>query len=338
MSFMCTQIAGLLGSGLQITDCVGMIQRETSDRKLSPLLESVYRDLRSGSTVASAFANNGEGLFKPFFIETVRAGESSGELKRAFDSLAEYYRKRSGMKRQIRNALIYPSFVILIAIAVLLVVMLYVMPKLTAIFDGMGSELPGITKAIVAVSGFFGRNALLIAGAAALVIVVRIAMGRKIQWRRKIDKARLSLPMLGGLLRNRYSSMYASTLSMLLSSGTVITRALEITSSVITNTSFSEAVSRSCRGVLTGRGLGVSMRGEEVFPDILTEMIIIGEETGDLTNMLDMCARHFSDEADSQVKKLLSLMEPALLIAVAIIAGFIVFAIYIPLFQMYELF
>ena len=338
MSFLCTQYSALLNAGLQVTQCTRIISKECADEGMRELMEKVAAGLQSGSSLSEAFRDCAGTRIRPFFYETVRAGENAGDLKESFSALRKYYAKRLKLFSQIRNALIYPAFVVVIAVVVLMVVMLYVMPRLTAVFEGMGGELPFITRLMISISEFVSGHAVLMILIAAAAAAAAMFSRRSEAVRLKRDRRKLKMPFIGRIRTNSLCALFSSTSAMLLESGTVLSKALEITASVMDNTAASNAVMNICRGIRSGESFGACIKREELFPTAFTQMCAVGEETGELQKMLRSCDEYYSDETENSVKKLLSLFEPALLCAVAVIAGFIVFAVYIPLFQMYELF
>ena len=338
LAFLCSRLGALIRAGVQITDCIRITAGQEGKPMLAEVLGGVASDLRGGMSVAGAFEKRGAGVLEPFFFETIRAGENSGDLAAAFDTLRSYYRNRSRLRKQIRNALVYPVFVLIVAAVVLAVIMVYVMPKLTDIFRGMGGEIPGVTGFLIDFSDFFSENILLIALAAAALIAGAVFTART-QWgREKLDRIKLRAPLFGKVAAGNNTVSFASTLSMLLHSGVMLRDALAITCRVIKNSEYRRAVEAARSSVEAGRGMSRAMRSIEVFPGMLTECCAIGEKYGQLEYMLKVCEEHYREETESLVKRLLTLLEPALLIMVALFAGFIVFAVYIPLFQMYDLF
>lgn len=335
---MCSQYATILRSGAQAATCTRLIATQASNKKLKEILEGVSKDIESGKMLSDSFERRGAKAFPQTFYETIRTGERSGRLAESFETLKEYFKKQSSISKQVKSALIYPAFVIAVAVVVLIVVMVYVMPQLTSIFENMGGEIPGITKALIAVSDFFANNIIfIIIGIIVLVLCLKL-YGSTPNGRIKIDRIKLKIPLIGKIQYLNMNAQFASTLSMLLSSGLVMTNALKTLSKIFDNVIFKNASSNLAKRVESGRGLAASMKKEECFPNTLIQMTKIGEESGELESILETTGEYYQGEAENATKSLLMKLEPTLLVFVAVLAGIIVFAIYIPLFQMYDLF
>lgn len=338
LTLLCSQFAIILKSGAQVSLATKLIYKQCEDKVLKSILEKVSKDVSSGINLSDSFEKNGEKKFPPTFYETIRAGEHSGNLVNAFKTLEEYFKKQSKIIKQIKSALIYPVFVISIAIVVLIVVMAYVVPKLVEIFNNMGGNIPLITKVLISVSSFFSSNIMFIIIALIAMVIFLIVYISSENGRLVFDRIKLKLPIIGKVLVCSISAQFASTLSMLLESGLVMSKALLVLSKVFSNCVYNNAVKNLSKNVQFGKKLSISMRKENCFPNTLVEMTSIGEETGELEEILKTIGDYYQNESDNAIKSLLAKLEPALLVFVAIFAGFIVFAIYIPLFQMYDLF
>ena len=335
---LCSQFEAILKSGAQVPTCVKLIARQTKNKKLKEILEAVQIDVEAGRELSKAFEKRAGDCIPATFFETLKAGEHSGDLKKSFETLKEYFKKQSKISKQIKSALIYPVFIVAVAVCVLIVVMAYVMPQMTAIFNNMGGDIPAITKVLISISDFFSVNvAFIIAGIILAVVLLKLYAGSK-KGRIKVDRFKLKLPVFGRIALANNCALFATTLSMLLESGLVMTRALLILSRVFENAIFKNAAQALFYDIEGGRSLGASMRKKECFPDTLCEMCAIGESTGELNYMLKTTGDFYQDEAENATKNLLAKLEPALLVVIAAFAGFIVFAIYIPLFEMYDLF
>ena len=337
LSVMCSQFATILSAGVDVATCMEMIADQTEDKKLKKMLSSAAKDVAQGNSIATSMEKNCEGL-PVTFIETVRAGEMSGTLEDSFATLQGYFERNYQLKQKIKSAMSYPMFVVVVAIVVVIVVMVKVVPTLTQVFGEMGGELPFITRLLISMSNFFAKAWPII-----LLIAVLIFLAFKL-WTRtekgKMDWAKimLKMPVLGKINLLSNSADFAATMSALLKAGLPVTDALEVTGRTLDNYAFATETNKLSQKVQTGIKLGDAMRNAEIFPQTLTEMTAIGENTGELEKTLKTVGDYYSNEASYAMNAAISKLEPTLLVFLAGFAGFIVLAIYMPMFTMYNLF
>ncbi|MBR2677156.1 MAG: type II secretion system F family protein [Solobacterium sp.] len=337
LAVMCSQFSTILTAGVDIASCMEMIGNQTEDKKLKKMLLNSAKDVAQGNSIATSMEKNCPGL-PVTFIETVRAGEMSGTLEQSFATLQEYFERNYQLKEKVKSALSYPIFVLVVAVIVVMVVMIKVVPTLTAVFGEMGGELPFITRLLISISNFFSKwwaLILLIFIAAFLLFKFYTSTEKgKLWW----GKTLLTMPVMGKINTFSGSADFASTMSALLSAGLPVTNALEVTAKVLDNYVLGTETNILSQKVQTGIKLGDAMRNAEVFPQTLTEMTAIGENTGELEKTLKTVGDYYSKEADYAMTAAISKLEPTLLVFLAIFAGFIVIAIYMPMFTMYNLF
>ena len=337
ISVMCSQFATILTAGVDIATCIEMIGNQTEDKKIKKMLLATAREVSQGNSVASSMQRNGPGL-PVTFIETIRAGELSGNLEESFATLKTYFERNYQLKQKVKSALSYPIFVIVIAIVVVAVVMIKVVPTLTQVFGDLGGELPAITVILIKTSEFFQKSWMILLG-----IIIAIVAGFKFwtsteEGRRDWGKILLTMPVMGKINSFSGSADFAATMSALLAAGLPVTSALEVTGKVLENYVLSTETKKFSEKVQTGVKLGDAMRQANVYPQTLTEMTAIGEETGELEKTLKTVGDYYAQEADYAMSAAIAKLEPTLLIFLAAFAGFIVIAIYMPMFSMYNLF
>ncbi len=335
-TLMCNQFSVILRAGVPIGRTVRLICDKTENKNLHRVLSQVAEDVVAGRSLATSFAERGGKLFPVTFIETVRAGEESGTLADSFDAVSRYYSKRVKMASKVRGALIYPVFVLVVAIVVVIVLMVKVVPTFMNIFDSMDMELPAITKALIAVSNFFRNYTLLIAAIVALIVIGLRLYARNSEGRLKLAKLQLKLPVLGKVAWLDCASQFANTMAMMLNAGLPITKAVSISAKTIDNYYVSYQVGTLTVKLEEGRSLYSGLSESGVLPDILVDMVGVGEETGELEKTLGTIGVYYDNELEQATSEAVAKLEPAILVVLAGVAGFIVLAMYTAMFSMYS--
>lgn len=334
-TMMCSQFYIILRSGIPIARTVRLIADKMTDKPLRKLLLQTAKDVEAGRSLAQSLEERGKKLFPVTFIETIRAGELSGNLDGAFENMYHHYDRQMKTGAKVRNALIYPIFVILVAIAVVIVLMVKVVPTFTEMFAGYGADLPLITRILIAISEFFQKNILwMVLIAAVLTIAYKIYTNTE-NGRMRIARLSLNLPVLGNVHQLNAASQFANTLMTLISAGQPITHAISITARVMDNYFVGHEIGTVARRLEEGHMLGESLRETGCMPDILVDMVAVGEETGELETTLRTIGNYYDNELEMAIKSALGKLEPSVLLFIAAIAAFIVLAVYVAMFEMY---
>lgn len=332
---MCSQFAIILKAGIPIARTVQLVADKMTDKPLKKVLQQVADDVEAGRSLAASFEERGEKLLPATFVETVHAGEETGNIDKAFETIYAHFDKQTKMKAKVRSALAYPIFVLVIAVAVVIVLMVKVVPTFTAIFDSYDAELPLPTKMLIAISNFFRDYWLFLLVAVLAFVIVYKLYNNTEDGRLNIARWGLKLPVFGNINELNAASQFANTMTMMLSAGLPLTRAISITAKVLDNYLISKEVGKLSGKIEEGHALGVSMREMGLMPDILVDMVGVGEETGELEETLRTIAGYYDVELEMATNAALAKLEPALLVGLAGIAGFIVIAIYMAMFGMY---
>ena len=335
-TLMCNQFATILAAGIPIARAVTLISDKTTDRTIKKTLLSVAADVEAGRTLSSSFEDNGGAWLPPTFVETVRAGEEAGDLANAFDSIYRHFDKQTKMNDKVKSAMMYPMFVLTVAVVVVIVLMVKVVPSFTAMFENMGGEMPFLTRMLVAISTFVQHYFLhffiiVIALAVAYMIFRRTEQGKML-----LARIQLRLPVLGNIAILNAASLFANTMATMIGSGLPMTKAVSITASVMPNYLIQTRLSGMVGRIEEGRTVVDSMREADCMPDILIDMVGVGEETGEMKSTLDTVALYYDTELEIAVTRAVAMLEPALLIFIAVVAGSIVAAIYLSMFEMYS--
>ena len=334
-TLMCSQFAIILKAGVPIARTVKLIADKTSNKPLKKILENAAEDVEAGRSLATSLSERGHKILPPIFIETVRAGEASGNIDKAFESMAAHYDKEIKIRSKVKSALSYPIFVLAIAVVVVIVLMVKVVPTFIAIFAEYGAELPFMTQLLINISNFFRHYYLLMIFIIAVCYIAFKLYSNTETGRMNLAKLQLKLPIFGNIAELSAASQFSNTMATMLGSGLIMTRAVSITSKVIDNYYISEEIGKIVAELESGHSLGGSLRAAQCMPDILVDMTAVGEETGEIDQTLNTIAAYYDAELDEAIKSALAKLEPSILIGLALIAGFIVIAIYMAMFEMY---
>ena len=311
-SLMCAQFSIILKSGIPIGRAVHLIGDKITDKKLKGILKQVGEDVEAGRSISTSFKERGGKLMPPVFIETIHAGEESGNLARAFETMYQHYDKQVKMRAKVRNALIYPVFVLTLAIVVVIVLMVKVVPTFIGIFESYDAQLPLITQSLIWISNFFRKYILLIIVVIAALILAFKLYGNTEKGRLNLAQKALKMPVLGNVNVLSAASEFAGNMTTLIGAGLQLTTAVSITARVISNYYISQNVGKITSRLEEGHTLGECMREVDCLPDILVDMTAVGEETGELESTLHTVAGYYDSELDMAVQDVLKKLEPTL--------------------------
>jgi len=327
------QFAVMLNAGLPLVQCLEAIGSQHQNPTFKDILEQVRGDVESGSTLSDAMSRHPK-VFDPLFTNMIAAGEAGGMLDTILQRLSTFIEKIVKLKRAVRSAMIYPIIILLVAVTVVTVIMWKVIPVFRTLFEGFNVELPLLTRAVIAASAFVESYILVIVAALGLA-----AFGLKTYYgtepgRKLIDASLLRVPILGDILRKISVARFTRTLATLLTSGVPILEGLDITSRTSGNAVLEEVIRSLRKHIEEGKTLSEPMRQSGFFPPMVTQMVSVGESTGELDNMLVKVADYYEEEVDVLVANLLTILEPVLMVILGVIVGTIVIAMYMPLFKL----
>ncbi|MCA1817204.1 MAG: type II secretion system F family protein [Acidobacteria bacterium] len=337
LSVFTRQFSVMIDAGLPLVQCLEILASQQENKFFQQTLSQTRQDVEEGSTLAAAMARHPK-VFDQLFTNMVEAGETGGILDLILQRLSTFIEKIVKLRRDVVSALIYPSAVIVIAVLVVAAIMIFVIPQFQTIFMGLlgpGEKLPLPTRIVVAISSFIAGWGGLAVGATIVAVVVAFRyFYRTPNGRRTIDGVSLKLPVLGAVLKKIAIARFSRTLSTLLASGVPILQSLEITARTAGNTRIEEAVLKIRAGVERGEQFVEPLKAAEVFPNMVAQMVGIGEQTGALDSMLGKIADFYEQEVDSAIANLLTLMEPIMIGFLGVTIGSIVIAMYMPLFTL----
>jgi type IV pilus assembly protein PilC len=330
------QLATLQDAGMPILRSLRILEGQVAAGPLKDVVGAMAEDVETGTSLSEAMAKF-PGVFDDLYVNMVRAGEAGGALTAIFNRLSEYLEKADALVRKIRSAMIYPIIVVLFATAVMLYIMVSVVPKFEAAFQSLGGKLPGVTQSLISISRFLGDKWWMIGLAAFLVIFGIAFIGRTKKGRRTIDLVKLKLWLFGPIIGDTQVARFSRTLGTLSASGVERLRSLDIAADAAGNVIYAEGIRRVQDAVREGEPMARPMGETKLFDDIVVNMVDVGEETGELDKMLMKIAKNKETIVDTKVAGLMSVLEPALLIAMGLVVGFIVIALFMPLLSLQQL-
>ncbi len=334
-AIFCRQFTSIVRAGVSIVDAFQMLADQTQNATLRDAIESVHSDISKGDTLATAMKKRG-GVFPQMLTNMVEAGEASGSLDVAFERMSVQFEKDAKLESAVKKALIYPIVLIVVMIGVICAMMLFVIPRFVGMFDEIGGELPAVTKALMGVSDFFVHYWWLI-----IIIIVAIVVGYKTFYatqngKEVIDRIKLRIPVFGGIQIKSACAKLGRTLCTLLGAGVPMVDALDITARSMDNEMFKKAMKDAKDQVTRGVALSRPLKTSGLFPPMVIHMVSIGEETGNIEQMLENVAGYYEDDVQAATESMMALMEPAIIIVMAGVVGFLVIAMLSPMFSLYE--
>lgn len=327
------QLAALVKAGISLVKGLNILFSQIENKTLREITSSLITKIESGSSLSDSMANY-PGVFSSFYLNMIRAGEFSGTLDVILDRLALHLESVSKLNRKIRAALIYPAVVIGVAIAITALIFIFVIPKFQEIFATVGMQLPLPTRIVLGISNFMQKFWFLIPA-----ILVGMFMGFKWlskmpKFRLSIDRSKLKMIIFGKLMRKVVIARFSRTLATLLKSGVSILAALEIGSKTAGNMVIELALNKVISQVSKGERIGVSLAENKIFTPLVVSLVAVGEETGDISTMLDKVAGFYEEEVDNAIAALTSLIEPVIIVFLGVVIGGIVVAIFLPILQL----
>jgi len=330
------QFATMIAAGLPLVQCLQTLGLQVERKPFQEIIGKVAADVESGSTLSEGMARF-PNVFNELYVNLVHVGETGGVLDSMLARLSTYLEKAQALRHRVQMAVIYPALVILVAILVVTFLMIFVIPIFAAFFTKAGVPLPLPTRIVVGMSNAIANYWYLILAAIVGIILGFRAWYRTESGRLAVDSALLRAPIFGPLMRKIAVARFTRTLSALLGGGVPIIDALRITAKTAGNRVVENAVMEARERVMAGQTLGERLRDSKVFPPMVVQMVVVGEQTGALDNMLGKVADYYEDEVDVAVAGLTSLLEPILIVFLGVVVGGIVIAIYLPIFQVVTL-
>ena len=332
LAILTRQFSTLLASGVHLSEALNVLVEQIEDRRM----EVVFRDLRekivSGAGLADALSQH-PAIFSDLYVNMVRAGEASGNLDDVLLSLANYLQKQASLRGKLAAALTYPAIMVIVGVGVVIFLMSFVVPRITEMLVKKGNVLPWATTTLMAISDAFKAYWLPgMLGFLGLIILLRM-MAATEKGRLAYDTFLLKIPVLGGLLQRSAISRFTVTLSTLLKSGLPVLDSLNIVGKVVNNSLMSKTISEIADRIVEGADISTPLKKSKMFPPMVGYMIAVGEQSGELEEVLDRISETYEEEIDLAVQKLTAMIEPIIIVFLAVVVGFIIMAVLLPLLK-----
>ena len=327
------ELATLLKAGMPLVQSLDLLRRQATHTVFRAVLDAVHEKVRAGTALSDAFAEHGE-LFPRVYTASLVAGERSGNLDAVLRRYVAYEKVIDAVRRRTLSALIYPTILVMLSIALVLIIVLKVVPAFSDFYAGFGAELPFSTRLIVGISDFVLSNIVLFMAGAAIAAVALLFWFRQPGQRTRIDRALLKLPFIGHSFRKFATAQLARTLSTLLGGGIPLVNALEVSARSIGNRHMARVLESVTQRVREGESLATSLAARAVVPDVAVKMVEVGESTGALQDMLANLADFYDEEIETEVSRFVTLIEPIILVVMGIVIAGLVVALYMPLFRL----
>ena len=327
------QMATMVSAGLPLTRSLEIMVQQASNPLFKRVLSNVLKSIQSGKTLANSFREQ-EDVFDEITLNLIEAGEESGNLEVVLTKLAVELEEKNALSSKIKSAMIYPTIILLIIIAVIVLMMFVLVPSMAEIYQDFDAELPFATRALMSMSDFFVNYWW-----GVLTVLLVLAVGIKYyldtpKGKRNFDKLILKVPVIGGIVAKTQLSQFTRILSLLLSSGLSIIKSIELTASSLGNEMFRDTLMEAKDELEKGGPLAIPIARSEYYPLLVSSMIAVGEETGEIDTVLAKVSEYYKDEVNTATENLSSLLEPVFLIIMGLAIGFIAMAVYMPMFQL----
>ena len=327
------QFATMISSGLPITHALKILESQAKNEIFKNALRDILSDIDGGASLQDAFSRH-PNIFPRLYLSLLRAGEASGNLDEILDRLADSMQADSEFKGKIKGAMIYPALIVVLMFGVLILMMVFVIPKLTTVYKEFGVDLPITTRMIMAGSDILINFWWLIIIILIPLFVLYQRFSKTAGGREKIDSIKFNLPVFGKLLKNVQVANFTRTLGMLTASGIPILEGLDISKETLGNIHLQKGIEEVARKVEKGKSLAEPLRQDPNFPPLLAEMVAVGEQTGKIEEVLGKVADYFSADAGRTTENLASALEPIIMIVLGVVVGFLVISLVLPIYTL----
>ena len=331
------QFSTLISSGMSLIESLEVLREQTTNKKFSEIILNIRRSIESGLTLSESMAKHPQ-LFTKLYISMISAGESAGVLDQTLDKLANFLEKEENIRLQINNKTAYPKFVLGFAVIIMAAIIIFIVPTFQGIYEELGAELPVLTKAIISIGDLFKKwytyiilIILVLGGRLAFKKFIATPRGKYI-----IDNFKISIPKIGEIIKKIALARFSRIFGTLISAGVPLLRALDIIKGVSDNSIIDNALEDIKNNISEGESISIPMSKYKVFTPMMVQMVAVGERSGSLDNILIKVADFYDQEVSSSIDTIITVLEPVMLLVVAVMVAIIVLSLYLPLFNVYQ--
>jgi len=333
LALFCRQFYTMISAGLGIVPCLEILVAQTENKTFKNAIADTYEDVQKGLTLSESMKKHTD-VFPMILVSMVEAGEVSGNLDTIMLRMAEHFEKENKIENKVKAAMVYPAVLAVVSVVVVVFMLVFIMPTFVGMFEGSGTELPGLTQFLINISNSI-KTHWYIYLAVIIAAVVGFSMYKKSEeGKRLFDSLKLRLPVVKGTSTMLATSRFTRTLSTLLSSGIPLIQAMEVVSKVVNNSVIEERLVSGIESIRKGVSLSRTVKDVGIFPPMVDSMVKIGEESGSLDDMLYKTADFYDEEVEASIQRLTSMLEPIMIVVMGLMIGFIVIAMYLPMFDM----
>ncbi len=338
ISFASRQMATMIGAGIPIAQTLRAIGKGHENASMEKLMLDIGRDVESGTALSKALGKHPQ-HFNRLFTSLTEAGEESGKLDTMLERVASYNEKLEAIKSKVKSAMMYPMIVLFVSMLVTILLLLFVIPQFEVLFQGVGADLPTLTRIVVDMSRWMQDNWYIFVGiAVAVIYAFTYVYKRSEKLKFTMDKILIRLPAVGPILKKSAMARFSRTLAIIFGAGVPLVEGMNVVGAATGNRVYQKAVAEVKRDISTGMTLEHSMASTKVFPNMMLQMVASGEESGELEIMLEKVAEFFEREVDDAVDAMSSIIEPVMIVVLGGIIGTMVLAMYMPIFKLASVF
>lgn len=335
--FYLTQLSTYLKAGIPIVDSIKILTNQSKSKTEQTIWKSVVYELTMGSTLSDAMYRCGNNVFPKLLINMIKTAEMTGDLPDVLDEQVEYYKSTEKSRKEMVNAMMYPIFVFIFAILILMYIMLAVIPQFVNIYESIGTDLPTITKVLIGVSNFVRSHILLIILITFAVVIIFVFLyKRNVLFKASVQRTLMHIPVIGQIIIYNEVNMFTKTFATLINNNIFITDSMDILSRITDNEIYKGIIFDAVDSLARGDVLSSAFNEQWAFPDIAYQMIVTGEKTGQLGTMMEKVSEYYQEEHFNAISRIKALIEPIMIIFLAVIVGGILLAIIVPMFSLYN--
>lgn len=336
LNFFLTQLSTYVKSGIPLLDSMEILSRQSKNKNVQMLYKKIVFDLNRGLSFSNCLEKQGK-VFPKMLINMLKTSEMTGDLTGVLDDMAAYYKRQDSNRKQIISAMTYPSVLMVFAVAVLTFVITYVVPSFTKMYESAGSKLPGITQVIMNISTYVINNwYYIVAIVATIVIIFTLMYKSSTKFKYAMQYISMHIPIVKDIIKYNQLVTFTSTFATLIRHDVFITDSMDILSKITENEIYKKIIDDAIVNLSKGNGVSVAFKGNWAFPETAYEMLVTGEKTGKLGEMMEHVAEYYQEEQTNIIARLKSLIEPIMIVLLAIIVGVILLAVVVPMFDIYS--